>query len=366
MNILFFYLGSRGGGVNDLKSILKSLPQEQVQIATINNQIAEGLFDQICGVNQVFISVPKSTLEYILYVLRFDWIKLLRVIFKIRPTHVVITMFHPINIVVFIYKLLNYRKVMVYCFLHNDSSIDVFNNFLDKIIRFLDTLYCYLADHIFVLSKGVKDYVESHGLLKSHPCTVIGFGVYHTNEVFKHDEEFFISNPISFVFFGKILPYKGLDILYKALEILEEEKYNFKCFIVGEGSLDEHFFTLPQVEVLNKWVSDSELEDILRKAHFAIFPYHHCTQSGALSTAISNALPIVVSNLPPFIETVRGNDFGYVLEKNDSNSIVNMLKYLNSQRSDLFLFHKNLLIFNETNSSWSEVCERMMRVLHGK
>lgn len=364
MKILFFYLGSRGGGVNDFRSLLSSVAEDENTLFAINNTAVCDSLVGLKNVNKYFVDIPSSKFRFVLFVLSFRWIKVLKRIASIAPKSVVITMFHPLNFIVFIYKYLLNREVKIYIFLHNGQNIDVFNSWFDNIVRLLDIFYCIISDHIFVLSKAVGQYVEAHPLLKLKRSSYTGFGIYLSEFHHEHSEQFFAGGPISFIFFGKILPYKGLDNLTEALRMLLVDDYPFQCYILGEGEIRGDFLESTKIEYLNRWVSDHELFHYIERSHFGIFPYLHCSQSGALSTAFSCSLPVVVSNLPSFVEAVRDNGFGYIMQGSSASEIVSAIKHLDENRLALHNIHKLLVGFNKSNDSWVEVWKRMSVVIN--
>jgi glycosyltransferase involved in cell wall biosynthesis len=191
---------------------------------------------------------------------------------------------------------------------------------------------------------------------------VIGLGVYHNSSAIKHSIDFYEKKPLTFIFFGKILPYKGLDILIDALEVLNNEKFNFQCYIVGEG-LFNYKGTSDNITIFNKWVEDDKLQDFINNSHFSIFPYRSCSQSGALSTAISNNIPVLVSNISVLSEYVNVNELGFVLTDLKALSIANSIKELDKRRYTLFEVHNKIRKYNENNNTWLNVWSKIFSSL---
>ena len=238
MIIQFVYFGKRGGGVNDLISLLNSIKKSEDKIYSLNNiLIKKNTVNVYNDIQFDYLSLPNSLLDLVLYTISFKWLQIFSLLNKNKPEHVIITMFHPLNIYIFIYKYIFFKRFKIYYFLHNDNKIQTFNKITDQIIRFFDIFFCFLSNKILLLSESVHDYATKHFFLKHKEKFVIGFGVYYKHDAIVHNLFFYKSNPITFIFFGKILEYKGLDTLVKALEILNKEGFDFKCYIIGEGEL---------------------------------------------------------------------------------------------------------------------------------
>jgi glycosyltransferase involved in cell wall biosynthesis len=359
MNIQFVYFGKRGGGVNDLTSLLNSIDINEVKIYSLNNLIIKNKLENLTtDVIFDFLRLPNTFFEFLIYLIKFDWLSIFRILNKNKPEHIIITMFHPMNLFIFAYKVFYFKKIKIYYFLHNDNNIQTFNQYIDLLIRFFDILFCTLSNKILLLSENVKLYAKTHFLLKYKQMSVIGFGVYHNKSSIKHSINFYEKKSLTFIFFGKILPYKGIDFLIDALEILNSEKLNFHCYIVGEGLLNYQGAS-DNISIYNKWVEDDKLQEFINNSHFSIFPYRSCSQSGALSTAISNNIPVLVSNISVLSDYVNENDLGFVLSDLNALSIVNSIKELDKSRNALFKVHTNIIKYNENNNTWSDVWSKL-------
>lgn len=356
MNIQFIYLGKRGGGVNDLVSLLNSIDDINFNIYSLNNSAIRDrtsfLEDRISFDH---LDLPKSKLGLFYYLVNFKFIELFKVLKKNKPNFIIITMFHPLNFFVYWYKFFFNKKVKIYYLLHNDNKIQTFNFFYDSFIRLFDIFYCLISNKIFVLSPNVLMYAKKHLLLKYKDIIEIGFGVYYNPNPIINNLLFYNEIEIRFVFFGKILPYKGLDNLLESLKILKKSNIKFKCYILGEGKFDYDEDFTEEVVILNRWVSDGELDFYLRKSHFSIFPYSHCSQSGALSTALSNNLPVLVSNISILRDQVALNNIGFILDDISPKTIFNKIIEINNSRDKLYQMHCNLIKRNSENSDWKNV-----------
>lgn len=361
MNIQFVYFGKRGGGVNDLISLLHTIDEFNLNIFSLNNVHIQNrtkfLEDKITFDH---VDLPSSKFNFVLYVLTFRWFKIIEILKKNRPRVIIITMFHPLNLFIFLYKVIYGREVKIFYFLHNDNKIQTFSFWIDRVIRIMDIFYCLLSNRIFVLSPNVFKYSSNHFLLRFKQITEIGFGVYFNPNPIKNDFKFYEDSPITFVFFGKILPYKGIDNLVRAISLLYESGIDFKCYILGEGKFDyQNLVNFDNVIILNRWLSDDELNYYLKKCHFSIFPYSHCSQSGALSTALSNNLPVLVSNIPILKQQVEKDKIGFILDDIEPQTISRKIFEINKQRKILFNMHNILINKNEDNSDWNNVWDKI-------
>jgi glycosyltransferase involved in cell wall biosynthesis len=112
------------------------------------------------------------------------------------------------------------------------------------------------------------------------------------------------------LFWGRIEPYKGVDILAASLSAIEGR---FSVVIAGAGGLDENTRSLivaagSRVSLLNRFIGDEELRALLIRAKYAVFPYRSATQSGAPLLAAAFGVRPVLSPLATFREIAEAVD----------------------------------------------------------
>ena len=116
-------------------------------------------------------------------------------------------------------------------------------------------------------------------------------------------------NSIRFFFFGTILPYKGIEILLGAAELLAKSGIDFRLNIYGKITYSEREITRrvqssPQIHLVNEFISYKEVYNIFAKNDVIILPYLHVTQCGPLLIAYNQNIPAISTDLPGFREYV--------------------------------------------------------------
>ncbi|MBV9811589.1 MAG: glycosyltransferase [Acetobacteraceae bacterium] len=99
--------------------------------------------------------------------------------------------------------------------------------------------------------------------------------------------------------FGRLLPYKGLDLLVEALQRLGPcDGYAMR--VVGQGPESaalQALRALPGVKVENRWVPETEIADLLAWADAVVLPYREASQSGAAATAVAARRYVVATDV---------------------------------------------------------------------
>lgn len=98
--------------------------------------------------------------------------------------------------------------------------------------------------------------------------------------------------------FGRLLPYKGLDLLADALTRLGPRDMAVR--IVGQGpesaALDA-LRALPHVTVENRWAAEGEIGELLAWADLLVLPYREASQSGVAAAALAAGRFVLSTNV---------------------------------------------------------------------
>ncbi|HEV7400661.1 MAG TPA: glycosyltransferase family 4 protein [Solirubrobacterales bacterium] len=106
------------------------------------------------------------------------------------------------------------------------------------------------------------------------------------------------------LFFGLLRPYKGLDSLLHAFRELQ----GAELWIVGNPRMDlEPLRRLAaeapgRVRFVTRFVEDTEVPAIFRRADLVVLPYRDAEQSGVLYTGLAFGKPLVLSSVGGFPE----------------------------------------------------------------
>lgn len=108
-----------------------------------------------------------------------------------------------------------------------------------------------------------------------------------------------LDGPPFVLFFGRIEPYKGLDVLLDAVPLVRERVPD-ACFgLSGPGkapALMSRARLTPGVRVDNRWINEDEIPGIFARAALLVLPYTTATQSGVIPVAATFALPVVATD----------------------------------------------------------------------
>lgn len=120
--------------------------------------------------------------------------------------------------------------------------------------------------------------------------------------------------PLRLLFFGRILPYKGLGLLLDALDLLARRGVAVRLGVVGNGDLGPHRARLAALdaEIDNRWVPEAEVAAVLDRFDAVALPYTEASQSGVVGAAMAAGLPVLVTPVGGLVEQVTDGETGLV------------------------------------------------------
>lgn len=135
--------------------------------------------------------------------------------------------------------------------------------------------------------------------------------------------------PLRLLSFGRLLPYKGLDLLADALERLGPTA-TLSVRVVGQGPESPtlaRLRTLPGVAVENRWVPETEIGALLAWSDALVLPYREASQSGVAAAAISARRQVVATRVGGLVEQFAGEPLAIMCEP-DGESIAAAIERL--------------------------------------
>jgi glycosyltransferase involved in cell wall biosynthesis len=176
-----------------------------------------------------------------------------------------------------------------------------------------DNLYVHV--HSKELIKSFK--VKGNYIFRPHPYSVVNHKV---NDLFSIET----GKKITFSYVGTINYYKGVDILIQAIAEFNKRNPNVDCMFViaGKGGeYDKELLEQKNVNVINRFLTDTEFDSIVKYSSWVVLPYREATQSGVLSRAIAHQTPCICNNVGVLSEYVSPNT-GVVIDQMDHLKLV--------------------------------------------
>lgn len=170
------------------------------------------------------------------------------------------------------------------------------------------------ARHLVTLSSAVADGVARQNYFPRDRISVIPYGIPAMAGARQEARLFPTTRPFRFLFFGRIMAYKGLALLAAAYRLLRTQTTQpCELWIVGAGDLTPYqtaLAGLPDCTIVNRWLSDTEITGYLNEADAVVLPYTEASQSGVTSQAYAAGLPVIVTPVGGLAEQVVPDQTG--------------------------------------------------------
>lgn len=176
------------------------------------------------------------------------------------------------------------------------------------------------------------------------------------------------------LFFGQCKKVKRLDILINAISLAKERGFeNIKLLVAGPmADADEIFIKQLMEDKLNKsylhiskFIPNEELPLYFSASDTCVLPYDNIMQSGVILLAMSNNVPVIVSDIPGMLEVVEHGDNGLVFKKGDFKDLSEKFLEIHGGIWDLESFVMNSNALLDQSYSW-KTCANLTKQVYAK
>lgn len=176
-------------------------------------------------------------------------------------------------------------------------------------------------------------------------------------------------NQLVFLFQGIIFPYKGVDLLLNAWQLVENENPEVCLIIAGTGSpelLDQlraqvQQLGLQRVHLHFRFISTEELVALYRAADVIVYPYRAITTSGALATGLALGKAMVASNLSVFQELLTNEESALLIDPQDTAQFAAALLRLAAQPNLREAFSARIKAMRYGDQTWQSIALRTIQ-----
>ena len=237
-------------------------------------------------------------------------------------------------------KLLGKRVVFT---AHNINAAerDGADSFLN---RFTLSFQYRNVDHIFVHTELMKQQLVEIFGVREQNVSVIPFGTY---DVVPHSALTSAEAKVrlglkrqekAILFFGRIAPYKGIDLLVDAFLRIAPTDARYRLVIAGEPMKDaeaqwrkvqaviDQSPVKEQVIQHTKFIADDEIEVYFKAADVLALPYTQIFQSGVLFMSYSFGLPVIGTDVGSFAHDIIEGETGFVCRRSDPEDLARTIE----------------------------------------
>lgn len=184
------------------------------------------------------------------------------------------------------------------------------------------------ADHVVTLSRAVAGQLAN---TSSVPAQRISTS-FLPDITYSHAAPFTRPDGDDFrlLFFGRVLPYKGLERLVAAVEQLQASRRRVSLGVYGEGHLEglDARLRAVQATVVNRWIGEGEVADIFAQHDAVVLSHAEASQSGVAAAAFGAGVPVVALPVGGLVEQVRHGETGLIAARPDVPALADAIATL--------------------------------------
>jgi glycosyltransferase involved in cell wall biosynthesis len=215
--------------------------------------------------------------------------------------------------------------------------------------------------HLLYNDLMTKEYAEDRGI-DSRRILHSSLGPYEYLSVLQKNKKPLNSD---FLFFGRIQPYKGVDLLLESFAMLLKVYPEATLTVAGSGSFgfDLKQYPIPEKNllILNRFIPADELANLIQGAKVVVCPYRDATQSGVVMSAYAFNKPVIVTNVGALPLVVEEGESGFVVEPNDATALAAAMERI--MRGELCAVRASEAIdtvYHRGEKSWTAIAKRVV------
>ena len=173
-----------------------------------------------------------------------------------------------------------------------------------------------LAVKVVTLSQTVTDDLVALRGVKRENITTLFHPDFHLQAQAKPRERQ-AGKPLRLLFLGRIMAYKGLDVLIQAVEHARANGADIALGVAGSGDISSvrHQLDSLDAEVCNRWLSDADIDDFLSRYDAMACSHVEASQSGIASAAFGSLMPVIAMPVGGIAEQVIDGETGVLASK---------------------------------------------------
>jgi glycosyltransferase involved in cell wall biosynthesis len=217
-------------------------------------------------------------------------------------------------------------------------------------VKLLGRQFFRLASGFVIHSEADRGPLDARYDFGDRPCVAIPHGPNDHHAAGEESRDIVAlrdapPDALNLLFFGIIRPYKGLEDLVRAFDLLDsDEAEQYWLTVVGETwegwhvpiSLIRQSRYRFRISLINQFVDDDDVVGYFAGADAVVLPYHRSSASSPASVAMSNGLPLVITSVGGLPEAVADYDGAILIPPRDPVALRDALRRLPELRGKLF------------------------------
>lgn len=201
----------------------------------------------------------------------------------------------------------------------------------NRIENFIRRVVKHYVNKFIVLNKAEVDVFSEEFKVQKDKIFTSHLGYYEMLSLYGNTEK---KQENYILFFGRISPYKGIEYLLQAMEIIHETHPHIKVIVAGSGTFYfdiSKYKNLDYIDFRNYFINLDELADLIRGSMFTVCPYTDATQSGVVYSSFALNKPVVATSVGGLPEMIEDGKTGLIVLPRNTEALASAFLYLLDQ-----------------------------------
>lgn len=165
------------------------------------------------------------------------------------------------------------------------------------------------------------------------------------------------------LFFGRIDEYKGVDLLIDAYNKSKVADLGIKLIIAGKGEVEYSDKELSRgIILINRYINNDELANLIRHCKFVVLPYRSATQSGCVMSAFAFNKPILATRVGDLPNEVFDNVTGFLAAPNSVDDLCDKIEKMCSINLVKLTSNIEKRFAEESEYSWATISRSILEI----
>lgn len=352
MRVVLLYLGRKGAGPEYAFEMAKALSHKAEIMCVLSAYVSNKHSWLSWANNEKYVKIKEvktynSTTEFIFKSFNFlTYLDVVRAINHFAPDMIYSPMTHPWE-----KFIIPYCKCKLTVQTIHDVILHKGEDTLKYKLKRL--LLSYRSTKNVILSNSLKSHLVSRGIEESSILIIphAVFKGYSLSQNIIEDYTFYNR----FLFFGRIIKYKGIEVLLEAMNQIAQRIPSTKLLIVGSGDMTPYQNIIQacanSLEMHIGWIEDNQVENYFKRIDFVVLPYIHGSQSGVIPLAYAFGKPIIATRVGGIPEQVEEGKTGILIQPGNVTELENEICGLLTDSIRLNKMKKNCYVY-AANNTW--------------
>lgn len=169
--------------------------------------------------------------------------------------------------------------------------------------------------------------------------------------------------PLRVGFFGRILPYKGIDLFVETIRAARARGIEVHGVVYGDGDAGGAMVAGADLDIEWHlgWLAEVAVNAAVATFDVLVLPYTEASQSGVLGVAMAEGVPVVVTPVGGLREQVAATGMGVVADAVSAEALAAALDRLCAPDGSYEAASTNAVAAAEGPFSWARVVEDVVR-----